>query len=273
MGHVELCNRISEAICQIFVFENDKIQSVGSGVFVEGGHIYTAAHVIVDKDKNDKPHGTGLLVRGNNYLENIKGKWSGPLRKGHDPKIMRSLPVDVAAIKPNKIPDGVNHQNVSPDFAPVGTECIMAGFSDDIDKPLQFENYFETRNPDMTKLKEKYKSGFQKFLRPCMFKKCMVGSRQNIELGDPGKELVIKGAEYWLDNHLTYGGSGGAVVNLDGELLGIVSRKGLTDATKFGIRKIDPSGVKSVEKLPSGVGLSLSHQFITDSIKADIFFD
>lgn len=268
MKSIDLCERISQAVCQIFVGEGDKINSVGSGVFVEGGLIYTAAHVMMKP--NDKQYGTGLLVRGKDYLENIKGKWTGPLRKGSDPKIMRSLPVDVGVLKPNTVPKKVTPLKLSIDFAKIGTECIIAGFSDDIEKPLQFPNYLETRNPNMTNLKERIENGLPRFLRPCMYKKCIIGSRQNINLIDPNENIEIQGVEYWLDNHLTYGGSGGPLVNIDGELLGIISRKGLTDATKFGIRNINPDGVKKVEKLPSGI-LALSHQFITKSIEEGIF--
>jgi len=244
--------------------------SVGSGVFVRGGLLYTAAHVIVNKDKNDTLYGDALLIRGDDYLENIKGSWSGPIRNVLTSKIMRSIPIDVAVIKPDSVPDAVSPLELATDFGLVGTEGIIAGFSDDIDKPLQFEKYFETRNPDMTIVKENFQKGITNFLRPCMFKKCMIGSSQNISLEDPEKNLFITGREYWLDNHLTYGGSGGALVNLEGKLLGIISRKGLTDATKFGIRKIDPSGVKQVEKLPSGISLALSHQFITQGIEQGI---
>jgi hypothetical protein len=118
-------------------------------------------------------------------------------------------------------------------------------------------------------LKSEFERGMMKYFRPSMFKRCMIGSIQTINMNDEEKGLSISGAEYWLDNHLTYGGSGGPMVNTKGELVGIVVRKGLTDAKKFGIRSIDPS-VQAVPSLPSGIGLALSHQFLTTGLEAGL---
>jgi hypothetical protein len=267
MSYSDLCNRISEAICQILILDKDQNPvSAGSGVFVEGGYLYSASHVFCDLDNNDKRYGKYTLVRINDYLFNLDGKWSGPIRIHTDKTQLRKIPVDVFMYEPFEIPDLINPLPLASDFVEVGTECIIAGYTDEIDKPLQFDKYFETRNPDMTKVKEEFQDGLQNYFRPCMYKKCMIGSIQPINLNDPINKISIEGREYWTDKHLTYGGSGGPVVNLEGELLGIISRKGLTSASKLGIRSIDQSGVKSVEKLPSGTGLALSHELITDAI-------
>lgn len=267
MSYNNLCNRISEAVCQILILDQDQNPiSAGSGIFVEGGYLYSAAHVFCDLDNKDKRYGEITLFRIQDNLFNLDGKWSGPIRIHTDKTKMRKIPVDVFMYEPFEIPDIVNPLPLSTGYAEIGTECIIAGYTDEIDKPLQLDKYFETRNPDMTKAKEEFQKGLQNYMRPCMYKKCMIGSVQEINLNDPYNDINIEGREYWTDKHLTYGGSGGPIVSMDGELLGIISRKGLTSATKLGIRSIDQSGVKSVKKLPSGTGLALSHHLTTEAI-------
>ena len=51
------------------------------------------------------------------------------------------------------------------------------------------------------------------------------------------ENVHASGAEYWLDNHLTYGGSGGPIVNTNGELVGIVCQKLLLPPTPMSGRK------------------------------------
>ncbi len=78
-----------------------------------------------------------------------------------------------------------------------------------------------------------------------MFKNGMIGNCQKINLNFGATSLGIKGinnvsvpgANYWLDNHLTYGGSGGPIVNMNGELLGIVCEKAFTESKIGGIKK------------------------------------
>jgi len=59
---------------------------------------------------------------------------------------------------------------------------------------------------------------------------------------------------------LTYGGSGGPIVNIDGKLFGVIIRKGFTSAKKLQIQQ-SIQGI--IDKLPSGTGFDLSHHLIT----------
>ena len=74
----------------------------------------------------------------------------------------------------------------------------------------------------------------------------IVGSVQKIQINDN-----INGATYWIDNAVTYGASGGPVVDSFGKLIGIISEKGVTD------------GVDSENSVPSGSTMALSHKLIT----------
>jgi hypothetical protein len=265
---VTLCEQISASMCQVLVGGGNKVKSAGTGVFVEGGVLYTAAHVLFHP--NGQFRGDGIAVRGPKYMTGLPSKWAGPMRITPDEKLMRPIPVDLAVLKPSQIPNGVVPLPLCSQLARVGTEVLIAGYPDDIKPPLGFHHYLETMNPDIAKLKSEFERGMMKYFRPSMFKRCMIGSIQTINMNDEEKGVSINGAEYWLDNHLTYGGSGGPMVNTKGELVGIVVQKGLTDAKKFGIRSIDPSGVQVVPSLPSGIGLALSHQFLTTGLEAGV---
>ena len=265
---VTLCEQISASMCQVLVGGGNKVKSAGTGVFVEGGVLYTAAHVLFHP--NGEFRGDGIAVRGPKYLTALPSKWAGPMRISPDEKLMRPIPVDLAVLKPTKVPDGVVPLPLCSQLARVGTEVLIAGYPDDIKPPLGFHHYLETLNPDIAKLKSEFERGMMTYFRPSMFKRCMIGSIQTINMNDEEKGVSINGAEYWLDNHLTYGGSGGPMVNTKGELVGIVVQKGLTDAKQFGIRSIDPSGVQVVPSLPSGIGLALSHQFLTTGLEAGV---
>lgn len=58
----ELCEQISAAMCQVMVGDGVNVSSAGSGVFVEGGLLFTAAHVLFHP--NGRLRGENLAVRG-----------------------------------------------------------------------------------------------------------------------------------------------------------------------------------------------------------------
>ena len=144
--------------------------------------------------------------------------------------------------------------------APVGTDVILAGFPDDVDIPLNFDESFNLMNPDMTNVKKALDKRFIYYMRQPLFKKGMIGSMSGIHIEAPEQGILIDGASYTIDTELTYGGSGGPIVNMDGKLLGVIIRKGFTSAKKL---QIQQSNQGIIEKLPSSTGFGLSHHLIT----------
>ncbi len=146
-------------------------------------------------------------------------------------------------------------------IAEIGTDIIMAGFPDDIKLPFNFIEKLKKENPAMVEAKNAIDYKFQFYFRQLMFKGGMIGHCQKIHLNnfDVSKSSIsglgkinVLGAIYWIDNQLTYGGSGGPIVNSGGELLGIICEKALTK-----------SKMPEMPELPSGTGMGLSHQLIT----------
>ena len=264
----DLCERIALATCHVVVGDGEKVVDAGSGVFIEGGKVLTAKHVILTP--SGKPRGSGIALRGDNYFYEKGVEWGGVgLDLGMD-KFMKPLNIDLVELTPHELPEGVVPLPLCADVEPVGTEVLIAGYPDDIGLPLDFPEHFQTMNPDMATVKAEYESRFKYFFRQRMIKKCMIGNAQRVTIEHTGgaESVHIHGASYWLDDHLTYGGSGGPVVNMSGELVAIISRKGMTSAAELDIRSIDQSGVKKVGLIPSGIGLALSHHLITETRKA-----
>lgn len=260
MTKIEVCNKIKKVIRHIVIDDGTKILSAGTGVVVkEDGTLITAKHVI--ESENGMYHGK-ILVRGidaeqTEYQPFIHGL-------GFDvnqPEFIKPISIDLTVLKPLKKLFGVEYINLFDGLAEVGTDIIMAGFPDDIELPFDVIKKLKTENPKMAGVKEAMDSRFNFYFRQLMFKSGMIGHCQSIHLnncdvsslGISGLDKInVIGATYWIDNQLTYGGSGGPIVNSDGQLLGLICEKALT-----------ASKMQNIPELPSGTGMGLSHQLIS----------
>jgi hypothetical protein len=126
----------------------------------------------------------------------------------------------------------------------------MAGFPDDIKLPLNFDKALNFDNQDLKEKKYEIESFLKNSIRLLMVRHGIIGSVQKIQINNN-----INGATYWIDNAVTYGASGGPVVDSSGKLIGIISEKGVTD------------GVDSKNLVPSGSTMALSHKLITWHLK------
>lgn len=261
---VDLCERLARATCQIVFETDDDVTSAGSGVFIGRDRILTAKHVVATKSGRAYPH--ALTIRGDGFAFHGEATFRAAVLNINFPSLMRPIPIDLAEIKVTTLIEGVEPLALREDVCKRGTEVVMAGFTDEVPFPLDFDEYLEIMNPDMNTAKTSLDKKFRYFLRPLMMKRAIVGAVANIAVDEKNGQK-IRGAAYVLDNDLTYGGSGGPVVDMDGRLVGLITRKTTTSAKELRIRTAESSGGPTLERLFSGAGLCLSHHLVTDFLR------
>ena len=127
-----------------------------------------------------------------------------------------------------------------------------------LELPLNFDKSLNFDNHELKEKRFEIEGFVKSAMRLIMIRSGMVGSVQkinisgNCDFSDFKKSISVSGATYWVDNAVTYGASGGPVVDYSGKLIGIISEKGAT------------AGLSDSEKLvPSGSAMVLSHKLIT----------
>lgn len=262
MDKIEVCQKVKKCIRHILIQNQSTVLSSGTGIIVrEDGTLITAKHVI---EKENVGVYYGKITAKGLDTEQIEYR---PVITGFKfdinfPDYINPISIDLTILKPTAaLKKNSDFIPLCDNLVEIGTDVIMAGFPDDINLPLNFLDALNQNNPEIAKAKKTINEQFKFYFRQLMFKHAMVGHIQEIKLNNCDvstlglknlTKINVTGATYWIDNHLTYGGSGGPVVNLNGELLGIICEKAFTD-----------SKMSTPKKLPSGTGMALSHHLIS----------
>ncbi|XOB46392.1 MAG: S1 family peptidase [Candidatus Nealsonbacteria bacterium] len=262
MNKIKICKKVKERIRHLILFDGNQVVSSGTGVIIkESGELLTANHVIAGYPELAQPR---IIA---NAIGDIAQTEYSPLLFNISFDIgmaeyAKLLVIDLAILKPVQEIKKVSFMKLGDSIPPEGEEIIMAGFPDEIKPPLNFDKILNFDNPELGKQKAQIDNFFKHFLALVMIKSGMVGSIQKVKLnstkidieGFNNKEINVEGAVYWIDNASTYGASGGPVINSSGELIGIISEKGMTE-------HLDASFPSA--KIPSGSTMALSHKLIT----------
>lgn len=263
MDKQKICEKVTKSIYRVKAYQDDEIISVGSAFcFNDTGSLITAAHVL----DNDKPFKVNEIVEKNIsftaqrkneipalYKANICGikvDWpDGPVNQ---------IIIDLAILSPKEPKQNVPHLNINMDKRFIGQEVIMAGFPDEIEFPLLLDKklnreYLKDKQSD-TEIDDNLDQ-LQSLL--LMQKSGMIGFTDDIII-DPGLDdfKLIVGVDY-IDNVMHSGASGGPVVNENGEVIGVVSKRAVTKVSSS--NKAIPT-----HEVPSGSTLSISARTIID---------
>jgi len=248
MEKKEICRNIKEAIRKITITSNDVIESLGTGIVINSsGFLLTANHVVSDYLVSSNK----IFVSGikDTYTIEYKPFFFNVSIDMKQKEFLKPIIIDLAILEPLSKIKTESFIKLSDDIVTEGEDIIMAGFPDDIKPPLNFGQALNFDNQNLKEKKYEIEIFFKKSMRLLMVRHGIVGSVQRIKINN------INGATYWIDNAVTYGASGGPVVDSSGKLIGIISEKGLTD------------GVDSENLVPSGSTMALSHKLITWKLK------
>lgn len=258
MNKIEICKKIKETIRRITVISDNSVFSLGAGVVINSaGLLLTANHVVRDYPTLIKPK---IVVGGIKDIPQIEYK---PLLYNvsvniNMPDYINPLTIDLAILEPISKINTTFFVELDDTIAIEGEEVIMAGFPDDIKLPLGFDKKLNFNNPELGNKKNEIENMIKSYMRLIMIRSGMIGSVQginiisNVDIQGFKKAINVNGAEYWIDNTVTYGASGGSVLNSSGKLIGIICEKGATKGM------CDPEMV-----VPSGSAMALSHKLIT----------
>ncbi|MBO8131980.1 MAG: trypsin-like peptidase domain-containing protein [Candidatus Marinimicrobia bacterium] len=267
MTKVKVTDIVKKSLVKIVVIDNKtgKVYSHGSGVIVnESGFILTANHVVSSQVKDKSKSILAIPYIGGGAFSCIY-KFGGISLGIQGQKFISPLNIDLAILAPLK-PHKVPPISLSQDIPKEGTEVIMAGFSEDLRLPLDLpENIDKSAvggQENINKIKE-----FSYSIIPwIMVKHGIIGGvfhiiSKNFKTKFFEKQISfsLKAAEYWIDNTYARGASGGPVVDMDGNLLGIITERGETYESDLTQNILFP--------IPSGTVRVLSHKLITWSLE------
>lgn len=249
MEKKEICKNIKKAIRKITITSDDVIESLGTGIVINSsGFLLTANHVVSDYlVPSNKIFVSGIkdtrIIEYKPFFFNVSIDMK-------QKEFLKPIIIDLAILEPLSKIETESFIELSDDIAKEGEDIMMAGFPDDIKPPLNFDQALNFDNQNLKAKKYEIENLFKNSMRLLMVRHGIVGSVQKIKINDN-----INGATYWIDNAVTYGASGGPVVDSSGKLIGIISEKGVTD------------GVDSENLVPSGSTMALSHKLITWHLK------
>jgi|GEM_PF-1767816 hypothetical protein len=243
LNTVSLCEYVGTRTWRVFVMKDGKLESFGSAVAISAdGNLLTAKHVVSD---GKKMRGEAIVCRLNRGERGFAYRCATPADLAIDTGAVETRPfdIDLALLQPvEPLPMAVDYVPLRYDVAPIGEEVVAAGFADDVPAPLFMEESFRSHTPEGGAMAAEFKQK-RLLILGLLVKRRMIGCKYGLKIND------FEAAHYVLDTELTYGASGGPVVDFEGRLVAIIARRGFS------------TGAKS--HLPSSTASALSHHLLT----------
>ena len=233
---------------------------IGSGVAINAkGDLLTAAHVVTGRipiRRDDIFDFTVIIVAKTKTGTFIRYH---PVRCGigiQNPLMKEPVTIDIALLRPVAEQMNVPFLQLNREPVKVGLEVLMAGFPDDMELPLSFDQALDKERPDVRSLLPGLQIARHQLL---MVKSGMIGFENRVVLSD-GK-LTLDGQVFYVDNQLQTGASGGPVVNQNAEIVGIITQRAITSV---------PYQETPNLRVPSGSTVAISPRFIIPLIEKEI---
>lgn len=265
MKKTDIARHLRHSTYVLEMYDGDEKYSTGTGFAVNSeGVLLTAAHVV-----------TGRQVTGPNPIR--EKDWLDPDLKilGYtkespeveytpllcgitiEMEVFRSpLVVDAAVLVPTEDYRSNSRPflDVSSTEPSVGTEVLMAGYPDELEPPLLFERKLDRRSEPYQKSDDDIERELEKSREQLMIKSGMIGHSSDAKFtpqDDAGWELRIN--VFYVDNAMHSGASGGPVVNRSGEVVGLITKRAVTQVSYPDLE--DPK-----KEVPSGSTLAITPQ-------------
>lgn len=232
---------------------------IGSGFAINAkGDLLTAAHVVTGRlpvrleDVNDP----SVTIVAKTKTGQFNQYYPVQCGVGIQNSLMKEpITVDLALLRPVSKQNDVPFLRLNRNPIKVGLEVLMAGFPDDMDLPLSFDQALDREQPEVQFILP----GLEIARNLLMIKSGMIGYENSVTLTD-GK-LKLEGQVFYVDNQLQTGASGGPVVNQDAEVIGIITQRAITSV---------PYRETPDLRVPSGSSVAVSPRLILSLIDNEI---
>ncbi|WP_454750991.1 S1 family peptidase [Cupriavidus necator] len=231
-----LYSKISAACCHINVFLGDEQISEGTGfAFTETGQVVTAVHVsaakvpISTKEFNDPEWRIFCKFPGRAIVEYAQVL---PVIGISVQGFTKPLYIDQTVLVPKKA-DGAAYPfiPISPANVTLGQEVFVAGFSDEVVLPFEFDRYMSRSVPGAAEFFDAMAKGYGADMANLMIKRCVVGNLRRTVASVAGDDDFTCSV-FYADNGVHSGASGGPVVDSKGMAVGMITKRALTDASQ-----------------------------------------
>jgi hypothetical protein len=232
---------------------------IGSGVAINAkGDLLTSAHVVTgdspvrQEDFNDP----SVIIVAKTKTGQFTQYYPVICGIGLQNLLMkRPITVDLALLRPMTALNDVPFLCLNRYPVKVGLEVLMAGFPDDMELQLSFDQALDKKQPEVQSILPVLQIA-QHLL---MVKSGIIGYENSVVLTD-GK-LTLEGQVFYVDNQLQTGASGGPVVNQDAEVVGIITQRAITSV---------PFRETPDLRVPSGSTVAISPAFILPLIDKEL---
>jgi hypothetical protein len=242
MSKVTLAEKLRKTTYVINVFQdNEHVSSGTASAINSNGDLITAAHVISGRLPVQEKDLQNLFIEAR-----VEGKPFEPygviycgvkieLEYFKDP-----ITIDLALLKNLQPKNDREYLRIDRSEPKAGYEVLMNGFSDEINLPFSFDKNIDLNHPDMQGIEEyKFRSAMEQWFRLSIVKSGMIGKSHSFDFNDG----LLTGYTMYIDNGMHSGASGGPVINIKGELIGIITQRALTSfSTRDNPGLIVPSG-------------------------------